>query len=58
MVEEPPYRYPCVNGSGMALEAAAGNIVSFMPRGLKNRSSKTVAIGCPSSFSTIRPSST
>ena len=58
MVEEPPYRYPWENGSGMASDVAAGNIVSFIPRGLKNRSSKTVAIGCPYSFSTMRPSST
>ncbi len=47
MVEEPPYRYPWENGSGMALDVAAGNIVSVMPRGLNNRSSKTVAIGLP-----------
>ena len=58
MVEEPPYMYPCVNGSGMALSVAAGNNVSFIPRGLKNRSSKTVAIGFPFSFSTMRPSNT
>ena len=58
IVEELPYRYPCENGSGMALDVAAGSIVFFIPRGSKNRSSKAVAIGLPSSFSTIRPSST